>query len=108
MAAGTCERTVLLYRHNRFEQDPIFHSESSSVIASKNNVAEGNAVEVRQIDFIHYLEEIGEEIGILKIDIEGAEVDLLEALFDRSDILRRINYIFAEHTKAESQDTSPE
>jgi len=96
VAAGTCERTVLLYRHTRFEQDPVFHSESSSVVASKNNVTEENTVEVRQIDFIRYLEDIGEEIGILKIDIEGAEVDLLEALFDRSDILNRINHIFAE------------
>ena len=96
IAAGTCDRTVLLYRHSRFEQDPIFHTESSSVVASKNNVALEKSVEVRQIDFIRYLEDIGEEIGILKIDIEGAEVDLLEALFDRSDILRRIDYIFAE------------
>ena len=96
VAAGTTERTVLLYRHTRFEQDPLFHSESSSIIANKNNVGEKNAIEVRQIDFIRYLEDIGEEIGILKIDIEGAEVDLLEALFDRSDILSRINYIFAE------------
>ena len=96
VAAGNCERTVLLYRHSRFEQDPTFYSESSSVVATKNNVAVENAVEVRQIDFIRYLEDIGEEIGVLKMDIEGAEVDLLEALFDRSDILKRINYIFAE------------
>ena len=96
VAAGTSERTVLLYRHARFEQDPILYSESSSVIDNKNNIEKKNAVEVRQINFIRYLEDIEEEIGILKIDIEGAEVDLLEALFDRSDILRRINYIFAE------------
>ena len=96
VAAGTCERMVLLYRHTCFEQDPVFHSESSSVVASKNNVGEENAVKVHQVDFIRYLEDFGEEIGILKIDIEGAEVDLLEALFDRSDILRRISYIFAE------------
>lgn len=96
VAAGTSEKTVLLYRHTHFEQDPAAHSESSSVIDSKNNVAKANAVQVRQIDFIRYLENIDEEIGILKMDIEGAETDLLEALFERSDILSRINYIFAE------------
>ena len=33
---------------------------------------------------------------MLKIDIEGAEVELLESLFDRPDLLARIDHIFAE------------
>ena len=53
-------------------------------------------MEVRQVDFICYLENLNEEIGVLKIDIEGAEVDLLEALLDRPNIMERINWIFAE------------
>ena len=44
-------------------------------------VTEQGAVEIRQIDFIGYLENLDEDIGVLKIDIEGAEVDLLESLF---------------------------
>ena len=95
-AAGTHEGTVLLYRHARFQDDPTLYSESSSVIAGKSNVTEEGAIEVRQMDFIHYLEDLDEDIGILKIDIEGAEVDLLEILFDRPKILERIHYIFAE------------
>ena len=95
-AAGTREETVYLYRHTRFEEDRSWRSEASSVIASKGDVAKEDAVEVRQIDFIRYLEDLDEDIGILKIDIEGAEVDLLETLFDRPDLLKRINHIFAE------------
>ena len=95
-AAGTSERMVLLYRHTRFEEDPTFFSVSSSVIANKRNVSEDRAIEVRQINFISYLENLDEDIGILKIDIEGAEVELLEALFDRPDILKRVHHIFAE------------
>ena len=48
------------------------------------------------MNFIRYLEELNEDVGVLKIDIEGAEIDLLEALFDRPDLLDRIEYIFAE------------
>lgn len=96
VAAGTFEGIVRLYRHIHFEKDPILYSESSSVFVDKNNVTKAGAVEVRQIDFIRYLEEINEDIGILKIDIEGAEIDLLEALFKRPDILKRISCIFAE------------
>ena len=95
-AAGTCENIVLLYRHAQFKNDPTSYSESSSVIGGKMNVSEENAVEVRQIDFIRYLEDLDEEIAILKIDIEGAEVDLLESLLKRPDILARIDHIFAE------------
>ncbi len=95
-AAGTCDEHVLLYRHAQFEKDPALYSESSSVIAGKINVAEDGAIKVRQMDFIQYLEALDEDIGVLKMDIEGAEVALLEALFDRPDILKRIDYIFAE------------
>ena len=95
-AAGTHDGVVLLYRRAQFEEDPAVHSEASSVIVNKLDVAEEGAVEVRQVDFIHYLEELDEDIGVLKMDIEGAEVDLLEALFDRPDLLGRINHVFAE------------
>ena len=60
------------------------------------HLAEILGIEVRQINFISYLENLDEDIGILKIDIEGAEVELLEALFDRPDILKRVHHIFAE------------
>lgn len=95
-AAGTKEGTVLLYRRARFGENPAFYSQSSSIIVDKINVSEEEAVEVRQIDFINYLEDLDEDIGLLKIDIEGAEVDLLEAMLDRPDILKRIHHIFAE------------
>ena len=95
-AAGACEKTVLLYRHARFDIDPALYSEASSVIAEKRNLKEEDAVEVRQIDFIRYIEGLDEEVGVLKIDIEGAEVDLLESMLDRPDVLARIDNIFAE------------
>ena len=95
-AAGTSEKSVYLYRHANFKEDPVSRSEASSVIASKSDVARASAVEVRQVDFVRYLEDLDDDVGILKIDIEGAEVALLEALFDRSDLMGRISHIFAE------------
>ena len=95
-AAGTSEQKVPLYRHARFEDEPARYSESSSICVDKNNVSEGNVIEVQQVDFLNYLENLNEPVGVLKIDIEGAEVDLLEALFDRPDILSRVGHIFAE------------
>ena len=95
-AAGTSEQSVYLYRAPRFEEDPVERSVSSSVITSKCDVVEEGAVKVRQVDFLRYLEDLDDDIWILKIDIEGAEVPLLEALLDRSDLMGRIGHIFAE------------
>ena len=78
LAVGTSDERVLLYRHPRFESDPAAYSQSSTVVSDKCNVTAEGAVEVKQIDFLRYLEELGEDIGVLKIDIEGAEVDLLD------------------------------
>ena len=94
-AAGTMDGSVFLFRHGRVGEDPARYSKTSSVIGAKNDVTDDGSVEVRQIDFGKYLEELDEEIGVLKIDVEGAEVDMLEALFERKDTLERINYIFA-------------
>ena len=95
-AAGTSEQSTYLYRHPGFEEDPVRHSVSSSVIAGKCDVVKEDVIEIRQVDFLRYLEDLDSDIGILKIDIEGAEVPLLEALFDRSDLMGAIGHIFAE------------
>ena len=96
VAVGTAAQEVLLYRHKKFAQDPIHRSESNSTLFMGNYLDRKNTVKVRQIDFVNYLENLRRSIGIIKIDIEGAEVELLEALFDRPDLLERIDYIFAE------------
>lgn len=106
-AVGTSEGKVLLYRHPQFNDDPLLYSESSSVIASKSNVVSKGALEVRQVNFIKYLEDLDKDIGILKIDIEGAEVDLLEALLEKPGILKRIDHVFVETHETKIPDHKP-
>ena len=36
------------------------------------------------------------EVGIIKMDIEGGEVDLLELMLERDDLLEKIDFIFVE------------
>ena len=106
-AAGTSDGAALLYRHPRFDRDPASYSESSSLISGKNNVSEEKAIEVRQVDFIEYLDGLDEDIAILKIDVEGAEVDLLEALLERPDLLERIDHVFVETHESRIPDHEP-
>ncbi|MHA6324575.1 FkbM family methyltransferase [Roseivivax sp. CAU 1753] len=95
-AVGTAPGTVTLYRRTDFGGADDRASEGSSIFAEKSNVTTDNAVEVRQIDFLAFLRGLDRDVGVLKIDIEGAEVDLLEALLDAPDALGRIRAIFAE------------
>lgn len=95
-AAGAEPGIVKLFRHPDFSDDPIMNSQSSSIVASKNNISQSEFFEVEQIDIIKFIRDLDEEIGILKVDIEGAEVDLFEAMFDQPDVLDKIRFVFAE------------
>ncbi len=96
-AASTQNGTVFLWRHEEFNNDPAKYSTNSSLISQKFATTNSDQmVEVRSIDFIGYLHDLDEDIGVIKMDVEGAEVDILEALLDTPKILSRIDYIFAE------------
>ena len=95
-AVGTSDGETLLYRHRKFDRNRASRSQSSSTLSTNRRLNKDGSLNVRQVDFVKYLEELGDTIGILKIDIEGAEIEVLEALFDRPDLLERIDYIFAE------------
>ena len=95
-AAGISEGSIQIYRHPDFESDPENLSQSSSTLSDKANVDTSKPIEVPQIDFIRFVRELPSRIAVLKIDIEGAEVDILERLFDEPETLRRIDFIFVE------------
>ncbi|TWT86604.1 Methyltransferase domain protein [Pseudobythopirellula maris] len=81
-AVGTCEGSIKLYRKPGFDDSPESASLSSSVFADKVNIDPNSYVEVQQIDFLAFMKELGSRVAILKIDIEGAEVPLLEAMLE--------------------------
>lgn len=95
-AAGVSAGTAALYRHEAFDTDPEKISQVSSLVPDFEQVDEDKAAaEVEVIDFLEFIRSRNLDIGILKIDIEGSEVPLLEALLE--DPLReKIDYIFCE------------
>ena len=95
-AASTGDATVSLFRGPDFSRNPSMLSQSSSIVEANPAVVQESAEMVQQIDFIRYLSEPNEDIGIIKIDIEGSEFELLEALCDSPEVLGRIDFVFAE------------
>jgi len=79
-AVGAEHGTIKLYRRPDFDQCPESASISSSIFADKQNVDEQNFVEVEMVNLLEFIAQLDREVSLLKIDIEGAEVGLLEAM----------------------------
>lgn len=94
-AAGTKEGTFPVYRSAKFGDDPRKGSLSTTLVADKINVDTTQPIDVKVLDFRAFLTELDADIALIKIDIEGAEVALLEALFE-DPVCARIDHIFVE------------
>lgn len=84
-AVGAEAGELMLFRAAGFEDDPKGASVSSTIVPGKKNVDQaGTGTLVEVIDFPAWCEARlaeGRRIAMIKIDIEGAELDLMEAMF---------------------------
>jgi FkbM family methyltransferase len=103
-AAGAQADQLMLRRAALWDaNDPMRHSEASSIARADKGMADTNSVLVDVVDFKEFIEMLDRDVRILKIDIEGAEWDLLDVLLD-APVLRRIDSIFVEtHERFEPQ-----
>lgn len=89
---------ITLYRAKRFEHDPDVGSTASSIIERDTGAGEGSKIEIEAIDFVEFLSGVIAKhgrINFLKMDIEGAEVALLERLLE-TDLLTHVNFTAVE------------
>lgn len=78
-ASNTAGTTQLLVRPNRSD---LAATTSSSIVAEKMDVGAKGAVSVELVDFPKWLDELARPVKLLKVDIEGAEVELFETLLE--------------------------
>lgn len=97
-AVGVENKTARLFKHISSvdsEEKELIHSVSASLLSSKPNVDTQNFYEIEIIDFLDFLRKINVEVFIVKIDIEGSEIELVNALLD-VDLHKKIKYLFVE------------
>ncbi|MEO1678872.1 MAG: FkbM family methyltransferase [Pseudomonadota bacterium] len=94
-AAGAAAGRMPIYRSTKFGDDPTKASLASTLLPEKTNVQKSASAEVDVVDFRAFAEGLDTDIWLLKIDIEGGEVELLERLLDHP-VLDRIDYILVE------------
>lgn len=96
-AVGASDGTVTLMRDHHFDKNPLGRTVRSSIIDGGSRM-EGEGVTVPLIDFTKILKDAiakHGQITFLKIDIEGAEVDLLEAM-EKDDLFQHIKLTVCE------------
>jgi FkbM family methyltransferase len=69
-------------------------TEASSLVSNRDNET-GATIEVEVIDIVGFLRGIDRPIAAIKMDIEGAEAECLEAILD-AGLHRRVGYILVE------------
>ena len=95
-AAGHQNDTLVLHRSDKWSaDDPGANTKSSSLIAQNQKTADANAVKVDVVDIIEFIEGLDRDVRIIKMDIEGAEWDIMNRLVDHP-VLSRIDCIFVE------------
>jgi len=95
-AAGHQDDMLTLYRSEKWSaDDPSGHTEGSSLVNRGGPADRDNAVTVEVVDLIAFIEGLDRDIRIIKMDIEGAEWEIMNRLIDHP-VLERIDCIFVE------------
>lgn len=82
-AVTTVPGPVKLYLHRYAADDPVHFSTGSSLVGTKRNVREDRFEMVEGIQFAEFIKGLGDiRVRLLKMDIEGAEVGVLNQLLD--------------------------
>ncbi len=84
-----------LFLHENADHDQVVYSTGCSIVDDKVNVNTENYEKVEIVDLSKYIKSLDKPVKVLKIDIEGAEINLLNDLLDKG-ILRNIPYVFVE------------
>jgi FkbM family methyltransferase len=94
-AVGIAPARVPLFRSPAFAVNPDRYVQHSSLYASKADVTSTDSVIVEQIDLLSFIAALPQRVALLKLDIEGAEVPIIERLLD-TGMVTRVDCIFAE------------
>jgi FkbM family methyltransferase len=94
-AASTLDGDTSLYLHESNDSDPMLFSTGSSLLKQKVNIDHNNFVNVKTIDLARYIHELNAPVRVLKVDIEGYEVNLMPYLLE-TGCLSKVSYVLVE------------
>jgi FkbM family methyltransferase len=84
-----------LYFHREAEKNEEFWSFASSIFRTKGNVDPNHSVMVELVDLTEFIENLEKPVDLLKIDIEGAEYEVLEKFLSK-DLQKKVKLTLVE------------
>lgn len=94
-ATGIKNQQVKLFLHKDTNTTHKDLTEGSSLLSDKPNVSANNFELVNEIDFAQYLKSLDEPVELIKMDIEGYEIELVNHLLEENAI-RNVNRFYIE------------
>lgn len=92
--------TIQLYTHKESERDETSFTVGSSIIAEKLNVDSSKAQSIEVIDLVAFMQQQTRKIDLIKLDVEGAEIDILKKILSTgSHTLFNRMYVETHETK---------
>jgi len=96
--------TLLLYRHTEMENKEDAFTVSSSIVESKKNVTTDRPIEIEAINLIEFIQVLNKVVDLIKVDIEGAETEILQSIIQRdAHTLFKKMYVETHETKIPGQ-----
>lgn len=86
---------VRLFLHENAAADPLKWSTGSSLLAYKANVRADEYETVEAVSLVEFVSQLSRPVELIKLDVEGAEVPILEAFID-ARLHERVGQVFAE------------
>ena len=93
-AVGLKDNTQKLFRYRKFDENDPYSTQGSSLLDYRSGTNKP-FVEIKVIDFINHIKKQKKEISLLKMDIEGSEIEILNKIIDLN-MHDKIKYIFVE------------
>lgn len=107
VAVGTKNKIVKLYLHKDSATSKDDLSQASSLLSNKPNVSTELFEEIQEIDFAEFILSLKSPIELLKIDIEGFEIELINHLLDKN-ALNEVKKVYVEtHENKFTELTGP-
>ena len=94
-AAGTKNQLARLYLHSETADSDVDLTQASSLLSDKPNVSRDQFYDIQEIDFSEFLQSLDSPVELIKIDIEGYEIELINHLLDNK-ALNNVGKIYLE------------
>lgn len=85
-----------LYLHQNYQLDPVGSAYASSILAQHPVTDQNHFVVAEIIDLTQFIDSLDRDIKLIKIDIEGAEFELLQKIVDKGQH-KRVEKIVVEN-----------